>query len=187
MAEQNQVKWYLSIWFVVVMLFLFFPVGLFFMWKSPKFNKFVKIAVSVFFVLVVLGSALGDHTSTTSSPQKSISNSSNSSNNNSNHPSNSVNQSPQPPAPEKPDLELMDVKSENDDYSRYVVGIVKNNTDRNYGYVQVEINLYDNSGAQVGSTMSNTNNLEPNSTWKFKAPILEETATRFKVKKVTGY
>ncbi|MEI7814714.1 MAG: FxLYD domain-containing protein [Coriobacteriia bacterium] len=70
---------------------------------------------------------------------------------------------------------------------RYVTGTVVNNSDKNYGYVQVAINLYDAQGAQVGSTMANINNLAPGGTWKFKAPILEEACTSFKVKDVTGF
>lgn len=87
----------------------------------------------------------------------------------------------------KPKLEVIESKSENDKYSRYVVGTVKNNTNKEYGYVQVEINLYDESGAQVGSTLANANNLEAGGTWKFKAPILEESAKTFKIKDVNGF
>ena len=67
------------------------------------------------------------------------------------------------------------------------MGTVKNNTKKQYKYVQVEINLYDKDGNQVGSTMSNVNNLEPGATWKFKAPVFEEKAASFKIKEVTGF
>jgi|LDZS01.1.fsa_nt_gi hypothetical protein len=89
---------------------------------------------------------------------------------------------------EKPELEVVETNIEKDQFgNRYVVGTVKNNTDKEYSYVQVEINLYDDAGTQVGSTMTNANNLEPGGTWKFKAPILEENATKYKVKDVTGF
>jgi N-acetylmuramoyl-L-alanine amidase CwlA len=71
--------------------------------------------------------------------------------------------------------------------SKYIAGTVKNNTNKQYSYVQVEINLYDDAGNQVGSTLANANNLEPGGTWKFKAPIIEEKATKYKVKDVTGF
>ncbi len=71
--------------------------------------------------------------------------------------------------------------------TRYVVGTVKNNTDKEYSYVQVEINLYDDSGAQVGSTLDNTNNLEPGGTWKFKAVIMEDNATKYRIKDISGF
>lgn len=89
--------------------------------------------------------------------------------------------------PKKENLEVLDAKMEGEQYARYVTGTIKNNASRQYKYAQVEINLYDDAGNQVGSTLANTNNLEPNGTWKFKAPVLEENAKSFKVKGVTAY
>lgn len=95
---------------------------------------------------------------------------------------------PAPKAPEKkPDLEVVEIHPENDSFTKYVAGTVKNNTGRKYGYVQVEINLYDESGAQVGSTFANTNNLEPGGTWKFRAVVFEDNAKSFKVTGVSGF
>lgn len=89
--------------------------------------------------------------------------------------------------PSKPDLEVLETHSVSEGFARYVAGTVKNNSGRKYGYAQVEINLYDKDGNQVGSTLANVNNLEPGATWKFKAIILEDSATSFKVKGVTGF
>ena len=50
-----------------------------------------------------------------------------------------------------------------------ITGSIKNNTDKQYSYVQVTFNLYDADGAQIGSALANINNLEPNGLWKFKA------------------
>lgn len=36
-------------------------------------------------------------------------------------------------------------------------------------YIQVEYNLYDADGAQVGTALANTNNLKAGGTWKFEA------------------
>ena len=86
------------------------------------------------------------------------------------------------------DLQLIESHVETGDYgSKYIVGSVKNNAGKTYGYVQVTINLYDNSGNQVGSTMSNVNNLEPGGTWKFKAYWLEKDATNYKIKEISGF
>lgn len=93
----------------------------------------------------------------------------------------------EPVEQQKPALELIEHSSEASQYSRYVIGTVKNNSSKEYGYVQVEINLYDDSGNQVGSTMDNTNNLEAGGTWKFKAIMLEDSATQYKIKDVTGF
>lgn len=75
----------------------------------------------------------------------------------------------------------------NKDSIRYVVGKVKNNSDKQYTYVQVEINLYDSNDNQIGSTLANVNNLEPGGTWKFEAPIFEEKAIKYKIKGITGF
>lgn len=71
--------------------------------------------------------------------------------------------------------------------NKVLVGILKNTTGREYGYVQIQFNLYDKEGIQVGSTLANINNLEPHGTWKFEAGILEENVTTFKVKDITGF
>lgn len=70
---------------------------------------------------------------------------------------------------------------------RAICGTVKNNSKHNLGYVQVEINLYDKAGNLVSSTLDNVNNLEANSIWKFKAPIIEDNVSTYKIKNVVGY
>ena len=88
----------------------------------------------------------------------------------------------------QPKLSAKDVKLAMDEMGiKYIVGTVTNPTNKTLSYVQVEINLYDSSGAQVGSTMDNINNLEPRKTWKFKAVIMEDSAKSFKVKNITAY
>jgi hypothetical protein len=69
-----------------------------------------------------------------------------------------------------------------------LVGTVKNLSSKSYSYVKVEFDLYDKSGAQIGSTFSNLNNLEANGTWTFEALIHEEeNVADAKLKAVTGY
>lgn len=98
---------------------------------------------------------------------------------------------PAAPAPQpvvKPDLELLEHHPCAGDFGTSMVcGTVINNTDHTYGYVQVEINLYDSDGTLVDSTMDNINNLEPHSKWKFKAAILEDNVARYKIKDVNGF
>lgn len=85
-------------------------------------------------------------------------------------------------------LEVVEHHSCDDDLgNRSVCGTVVNNTNRTYGYAQVEINLYDSSGALIDSTLDNINNLEPKATWKFKAMIMDDNATTYKIKDVTGW
>lgn len=54
----------------------------------------------------------------------------------------------------------------------YIEGTVKNETDNDYSYVQIEFICYDNDGNNVGTALDNTNNLLGGQTWKFKAIFL---------------
>ena len=47
-------KIYEKNWFIILMLVLFFPVGLFLMWKSAKWHKTVKIIISVLVVAIAI-------------------------------------------------------------------------------------------------------------------------------------
>lgn len=67
------------------------------------------------------------------------------------------------------------------------VVLLANHTAKQYSYVQVEFNLYDSAGNQLGSTMANVNNLEPGGTWKFDAPTLYDKAVTAKLKGVTHF
>ena len=82
------------------------------------------------------------------------------------------------------DFTLVESHVETGDYgTRYVAGTIKSNVNKQFSYAQVTINEYDSSGAQIGSTLANVNNLEPYGTWKFKAPVLDKNAVDFKVMK----
>ena len=70
----------------------------------------------------------------------------------------------------------------------YLVGTVKNLTGKQYSYVQVSFNLYDGQGNQIGSTLTNVNDLEPYGTWKYKAIVMDaEKVRRARLKDVTGF
>jgi ribosomal protein L40E len=85
-------------------------------------------------------------------------------------------------------VSISDLESKTGKFGLAVItGVATNNTDKQFSYVQVEINLYDRSGMQVGSTMANVNNLEPHGKWRFEAPLIEEKAASFKVKGVTAF
>ncbi|WP_027309321.1 FxLYD domain-containing protein [Caloramator sp. ALD01] len=87
----------------------------------------------------------------------------------------------------KPDLEVLNHTFKQDGFNGYITGQIKNNTDKTFSYVQVEINLYDKNGQQVGSTIDNINNLEPGKTWNFKAIILEDNVHSYKIVNVSGF
>ena len=47
-------EFYEKDWFIILMLIVFFPVGLFLMWKYSKWHKTAKIIISVFFAVMVI-------------------------------------------------------------------------------------------------------------------------------------
>ena len=82
---------------------------------------------------------------------------------------------------------LVDSEGSFDGFAYYVTGSIKNNTNRQYSYVQVTFNLYDEDGAQIGTAMANVNNLEANGTWKFKALGITEEVASYKLMGITGW
>jgi hypothetical protein len=85
-------------------------------------------------------------------------------------------------------LEVVDHAMSTDELGLgHITGHIKNNTDDTYAYVQVEINLYDEEGTQIGSTLDNVNNLEAGATWAFDALTGEEGASSYKIADVTGW
>jgi hypothetical protein len=69
----------------------------------------------------------------------------------------------------------------------YLTGTVKNVGPTNYAYAQIEFTVYDDSDAEVGSSFDTITNLEPYGTWKFKAPVVEDTATTASLKSIAAY
>ncbi len=138
-------------------------------------NGFIALLVGI--ILAALGGGDEGTTSSTSAPAAA--------------PIGSETPKATPPPqqlPERnPNLEILEVSSEVDQYTRYVVGKLRNNTDRTFNYVQVEISLYDDEGNVVGTTFDNVTNLEPGQVWKFKAIILEDSAKRFKVSDISWF
>ncbi|RKD22417.1 hypothetical protein SAMN02745883_00735 [Caminicella sporogenes DSM 14501] len=145
-------------------------------------KKFLKWLGIGFVVLVVIGAiAGGGDNNSTETPKTEIQETS------TNKQPVQNNEESTKQETKKPNLELIEHTIKSDSFSKYVVGTIKNNTDRKYGYVQVEINIYDKDGAQIGSTMDNINNLAPGATWKFKAPILEDEAASYQIIDISGF
>lgn len=74
-----------------------------------------------------------------------------------------------------------------DPYFTYITGVLTNNTDRDVTYLQIEYNIYDADGNQIGSAFDNINNLKAGGTWKFKAYVTEEGAASYELADVTGF
>jgi hypothetical protein len=69
----------------------------------------------------------------------------------------------------------------------HIDGHARNTSGRLLSYVEVDFNLYDQSGAQIGSTMANISNLEPNGVWAFEAPIVEYWASSARLIKTSAF
>ena len=53
-GHKSKLKFYQSNWFIFPMLLVFFPVGVFLLWKYKKSNLFVRIISSIVFLIVFL-------------------------------------------------------------------------------------------------------------------------------------
>lgn len=93
---------------------------------------------------------------------------------------NSENQAP-------PDLRLRGASASRTSYSFTVTGLIENRSSRNYSYAQVLFDVYDSSGARVGSAIGNINNLGAGETWSFKAIYLGEGGYRFRLNEISGF
>lgn len=68
-----------------------------------------------------------------------------------------------------------------------ITGTITNNSDHSFNYLQVEINLYDSSGSQIGSSIDNISNLEPHRSWNFSAIITVKHVDSYKIVKINGW
>ncbi|WP_196595203.1 DUF4352 domain-containing protein [Pectinatus frisingensis] len=51
-------KFYQRSWFVILMLIVFFPVGLYLMWKDTTWSKKAKVIISIIFALLIINAAI---------------------------------------------------------------------------------------------------------------------------------
>jgi hypothetical protein len=68
-----------------------------------------------------------------------------------------------------------------------ITGTVINRRDHKLSYAQISFNLYDASGAQVGSAIANINGLEPGGRWNFKATTFGADFVRYKFSDLSGF
>ena len=66
-GKKPKENWYESTGIIIMFLIIFFPVGLFLMWKYGKWSKVPKIIVSVFWGLIIVANMGNNNNATTSS------------------------------------------------------------------------------------------------------------------------
>ena len=69
--------------------------------------------------------------------------------------------------------------------TQWLTGTVVNNTPKAYSYVEISYNLYDSSGAQIGTAMAHTTGLQPHGQWLFKT-VIDDKCADFKLAKLDG-
>ena len=72
-------------------------------------------------------------------------------------------------------------------FAFYIEGTIRNNTDKDYSYVQVTFNTYDKDGAQLGTAFANISNLEANGIWRYKAMATADNIASYKLAEITGW
>jgi hypothetical protein len=78
-------------------------------------------------------------------------------------------------------------ESERDRYdAQWLNGMVVNQTEKAYRFVQITYDLFDSNGVQIGTASANTRGLEPHGRWLFKT-VISDHCTRFKLAKLDGY
>ena len=69
-----------------------------------------------------------------------------------------------------------------------VIGKARNDCAMTIGSAYVEFTIFDVTGSQIGVAIDSTENLEPGTTWRFKAQVADSAAAwTFKLAKVSAF
>jgi hypothetical protein len=68
----------------------------------------------------------------------------------------------------------------------YIVGQVRSNGNKRYGYVSIIFSLYDKSGAKVGTALAGISGLNAKGLWRFRAVVAEKDAANFELQSLSG-
>lgn len=66
---ENKTKWYKTSLGIVALLILFFPVGIFLMWRYSSWHKYLKIGITSVFALFFLAGAFGSNDKQITTPE----------------------------------------------------------------------------------------------------------------------
>ena len=61
--------------------------------------------------------------------------------------------------------------------NQYIVGSVKNNTDKQLNYAQVSCQIIQD-GVQIADALDNTSGVQPNGVWQYRAILIEPVSGR---------
>ena len=86
-----------------------------------------------------------------------------------------------------PPLIVVGDKSERDSHDeQWLNGMVVSRSEKPYEFVQISYDLFDSTGAQIGTASAATRGLAPHGRWLFKT-VISGHCTRFKLSKLDGY
>lgn len=92
---------------------------------------------------------------------------------------------------QKNPLEVVNSDWKSDEYGyAYIEGIVKNNSNKEFSYVEISFNLYDKDGNIITSEFTNVTHLDPYGTWKYKVTIWPDDAkktVKYTLNKIYGH
>ncbi|MFC6751700.1 FxLYD domain-containing protein [Deinococcus aquaticus] len=80
----------------------------------------------------------------------------------------------------------VDFNWRSDEYSRYLVGTVVNESDRVIHDVAVKFTLTDEDRNLVGDTTDYVDSIEPGQTWSFESYVTEDRASYARLSEVKG-
>jgi len=86
-----------------------------------------------------------------------------------------------------PALKLLEWEWETADSSRRIVGLVTNNSDKDFRHVGVTFGLYDDDGAKVGTTTDWIGGLASHQVWKFRAEVFRSGPLKASLEEITKY
>lgn len=69
----------------------------------------------------------------------------------------------------KADYEITELAVDESGYSPVATGVLKNNTNKDLNYVQIQFAVKDADGNKLGDALANVSSLKAGGTWKFKA------------------
>ena len=83
-------------------------------------------------------------------------------------------------------LQLISSQTVNNQHMTEITGRIKNNTNKEFLYTNVVINLYDATGNKVGDAVDNSGDLKSGAIWNFDAIGALTNAKTYKVVQMTG-
>lgn len=86
------------------------------------------------------------------------------------------------------DFQVSQITTRSHFKTSHIMGRVKNLADKPYQYVQISVDILDDSGNLVDTFVANRAGLKPHQVWKFDIPIQRpEAFSKFRVASVTGW